>query len=102
MPKDMLTRVVPISETNRQRVETWGRADAVDAREREWVRSIEAIRGNAYPFVKESGDAMPAKDVHGFKRFHLQHVRRGLSGARAAFLEAICPVGTGVSARRSA
>ena len=53
MPKDMLTFVAPISETNRQRVETCGRADAVDAWEREWVRSIEAIRGNAHPFVKE-------------------------------------------------
>ena len=52
VPKDMLTRVVPLSEENRKRVEAWwDTADLVDAWGREWVRSIEAIQGNAYLLV---------------------------------------------------
>jgi hypothetical protein len=52
MPQDMLTRVVPLSEANRQRGEAWwDTADLVDAWGREWVRSIEATQGNAHLFA---------------------------------------------------
>jgi hypothetical protein len=52
VPKEILTRFVPRSEKNRKRFEAWDTADPVDDREREWVRRIEAMQGNANLFVK--------------------------------------------------
>jgi deoxyribonuclease I len=52
VPKEILTRFVPLSEKNRKRFEAWDKADPVDDWERERVQRIEAIQGNSNPFVK--------------------------------------------------